>query len=117
MQHKKNAFFKDMGSNRVNLQPLQAPNPVVHSNQYTLAASGVGSRQMQRQGTRGHVPEQNTNNAFAKPRALSRQADGNIKIEVHRDVKIRDYLNAEKQENMNLMFYDFNGSSIQQKTA
>jgi hypothetical protein len=43
---------------------------------------------------------------------MSRQADGNIKIEVHRDVKIRDYLNAEKQENMNLMFYDFNGSSM-----
>ena len=38
---------------------------------------------------------------------------------MHRDVKIRDYLNAEKQENMNLMFYDFNGSSMHtaQKTA
>jgi hypothetical protein len=31
---------------------------------------------------------------------------------VHRDIKIRDYLYAEKQENMNLMFYDFNGSSM-----
>lgn len=52
------------------------------------------------------------NNNFAKPRALSRQADAHIKIEVHRDIKIRDYLYAEKQENMNLMFYDFNGSSM-----
>jgi len=26
IQHKKNAFFKDMGSNRVNLQPLHAVN-------------------------------------------------------------------------------------------
>ena len=39
-------------------------------------------------------------------------ADAHIKIEVHRDIKIRDYLYAEKQENMNLMFYDFNGSSM-----
>lgn len=53
----------------------------------------------------------NENTAFTKPRAQSRQADAHIKIEVHRDVKIKDYLNAEKQENMNLMFYDFNGSS------
>lgn len=49
---------------------------------------------------------------FTKPRALSRQADEHIKIEVHRDIKIRNYLQVEKQENMNLMFYDFNGSSM-----
>jgi len=48
---------------------------------------------------------------LAKPRALSSQADAHIKIEVHRDIKIRNYLQAEKQDNMNLMFYDFNGSS------
>lgn len=44
MQHKKNVFFKDMGSNRVNLQPIQATNPVVHSNQYAIATAGGGSR-------------------------------------------------------------------------
>jgi hypothetical protein len=48
---------------------------------------------------------------LTKPRALSSQADAHIKIEVHRDIKIRNYLQAEKQDNMNLMFYDFNGSS------
>jgi len=31
---------------------------------------------------------------------------------VHRDIKVRNYLQAEKMENMNLMFYDFNGSSV-----
>ena len=51
---------------------------------------------------------------FNKPRAASRQADAHIKIEVHRDIKIRNYLQAEKHDNMNLMFYDFNNSSMQQ---
>lgn len=32
---------------------------------------------------------------------------------MHRDAKIYNYLQAEKQENMNLMFYDFNNSSAQ----
>lgn len=49
---------------------------------------------------------------FTKPRALSRQADAHIKIEVHRDIKIRNYLQVKQSENMNLMFYDFNGSSF-----
>ena len=49
---------------------------------------------------------------FTKPRALSRQADAHIKIEVHRDIKIRNYLQNKQTENMNLMFYDFNGSSF-----
>ena len=49
---------------------------------------------------------------FTKPRAMSRQADAHIKIEVHRDIKIRNYLQVKKSENMNLMFYDFNGSSF-----
>jgi hypothetical protein len=49
--------------------------------------------------------------AFTKPRALSRQADAQIRIEVHRDTKIKNYLQADKSENMSLMFYDFNGSS------
>jgi len=48
---------------------------------------------------------------FTKPRALSRQADAHIKIEVHRDENIKNHLQAEQRENMNLMFYDFNGSS------
>lgn len=29
---------------------------------------------------------------FTKPRALSRQADAQIRIEVHRDIKIKNYL-------------------------
>lgn len=49
---------------------------------------------------------------FTKPRALSRQADAHIKIEVHRDIKIRNYLQDRQAEGMNLMFYDFNGSSF-----
>lgn len=49
--------------------------------------------------------------AFHKPRALSRQAEANIKIEVHRDETIVNHLQAEQRTNMNLMFYDFNGSS------
>jgi hypothetical protein len=48
---------------------------------------------------------------FHKPRALSRQADANIRIEVHRDQTIINHLQTEQRENMNLMFYDFNGSS------
>ena len=48
---------------------------------------------------------------FHKPRALSRQAEANIKIEVHRDETIINHLQAEQRTNMNLMFYDFNGSS------
>ena len=43
---------------------------------------------------------------------MSRQADAHIKIEVHRDIKIRNYLQNKQTENMNLMFYDFNGSSF-----
>lgn len=42
---------------------------------------------------------------------MSRQADAHIKIEVHRDENIINHLQSEKTENMNLMFYDFNGSS------
>lgn len=48
---------------------------------------------------------------FHKPRALSRQAEANIKIEVHRDETIINHLQKEQRANMNLMFYDFNGSS------
>jgi hypothetical protein len=42
---------------------------------------------------------------------MSRQAEAPIKIEVHRDENIKNHLIAEQRENMNLMFYDFNGSS------
>lgn len=52
---------------------------------------------------------------FHKPRALSRQADAHIKIEVHRDANIMRHLQTEQMENMNLMFYDFNGSSQHQQ--
>jgi hypothetical protein len=48
---------------------------------------------------------------FYKPRALSRQQDANIRIEVHRDETIVNHLQTEQKANMNLMFYDFNGSS------
>ena len=54
---------------------------------------------------------------FSKPRALSRQADANIRIEVHRDDKIRNYMQAEASDNMSLLFYDFNGSSKQGGTS
>ena len=57
-------------------------------------------------------PNQVQGGGFTKPRALSRQADAHIKIEVHRDRNIRNYLQPQKKENMNLMFYDFNGSSF-----
>ena len=43
---------------------------------------------------------------------MSRQADAHIKIEVHRDIKVRNYLQDGRAEGMNLMFYDFNGSSF-----
>ena len=45
---------------------------------------------------------------FIKPRAISRQADAHIRIEVHKDQRIIHHLQGEKQENMNLMFYNFN---------
>ncbi len=56
--------------------------------------------------------EQQSVNLFHKPRAMSRQADAHIKIEVHRDETIKNHLQTEQMENMNLMFYDFNGSSL-----
>ena len=31
---------------------------------------------------------------------------------MHRDRNIRNYLQPQKKENMNLMFYDFNGSTF-----
>ena len=46
--------------------------------------------------------------SFIKPRAISRQADAHIRIEVHKDQRIIHHLQGEKQENMNLMFYNFN---------
>ncbi len=54
---------------------------------------------------------------FYKPRALSRQQDANIRIEVHRDETIVNHLQTEQKANMNLMFYDFNGSSCNQKNS
>ena len=83
----------------------------MQGNHYFAGAGHSATRQVQRVQWNGGRDQQQSN-AFAKPRALSRQVDAHIKIEVHRDIKIRDYLNAEKQENMNLMFYDFNGSSM-----
>ena len=78
-----------------------------------------GSRQVQRVIWNGPGGQQANSNqqlahqgGFSKPRALSRQADAHIKIEVHRDIKIRNYLQNKQTENMNLMFYDFNGSSF-----
>lgn len=78
-----------------------------------------GSRQAQRVIWNGPVGQPSSSNqqliyqgGFTKPRALSRQADAHIKIEVHRDIKIRNYLQNKQTENMNLMFYDFNGSSF-----
>lgn len=56
---------------------------------------------------------ESSGNNFTKPRALSRQADAHIKIEVHRDENIKNHLQREQRENMNLMFYDFNGSTHQ----
>ena len=99
-----------------------APN----SNHYFAGAgngSGCnsGSRQVQRviwNGPGGQHTSSGSNHqlmhqgGFTKPRALSRQADAHIKIEVHRDIKIRNYLQNKQTENMNLMFYDFNGSSF-----
>ncbi|CDW77529.1 UNKNOWN [Stylonychia lemnae] len=61
--------------------------------------------------------QQIDNNGFTKPRALSRQADAHIKIEVHRDENIKNHLQREQRENMNLMFYDFNGSSQNQNST
>jgi hypothetical protein len=49
----------------------------------------------------------NTDNLI-KPRAISRQADAHIRIEVHKDQRIIHHLQDEKQDNMNLMFYNFN---------
>ena len=43
-----------------------------------------------------------------KPRAISRQADAHIRIEVHKDQRIIHHLQQDKTENMNLMFYNFN---------
>ena len=54
---------------------------------------------------------------FYKPRALSRQQDANIRIEVHRDETIINHLQREQKTNMNLMFYDFNGSSLPQPNS
>ena len=58
-----------------------------------------GSRQVQRVIWNGPGGQQTNSNqqlmhqgGFTKPRALSRQADAHIKIEVHRDIKIRNYL-------------------------
>jgi hypothetical protein len=45
---------------------------------------------------------------FIKPRAISRQSDAQIRIEVHKDQRIIHHLQGEKKENMNLMFYNFN---------
>lgn len=67
-------------------------------------------------GTRGADQAQGGNTEqgrmFHKPRALSRQHDANIRIEVHRDETIINHLQREQKANMNLMFYDFNGSSL-----
>ena len=58
------------------------------------------------------VEEENAPTAVVqKPRALSRQAEADIKLEVHRDENIKMHLQREHKLNMNLMFYDFNGSS------
>lgn len=54
---------------------------------------------------------------FHKPRAMSRQQDADIRIEVHRDETIINHLQREQKANMNLMFYDFNGSSLQQPNS
>lgn len=54
---------------------------------------------------------------FHKPRALSRQNEADIKIEVHRDETIINHLQREQKANMNLMFYDFNGSSQKNSTG
>ena len=45
---------------------------------------------------------------FLKPRAISKQTDAHIRIEVHKDQRIIHHLQEQKQENMNLMFYNFN---------
>jgi hypothetical protein len=55
------------------------------------------------------------NDNFIKPRAISRQADAHIRIEVHKDQRIIHHLQEEKQENMNLMFYNFNDFKNQQR--
>lgn len=103
------------------MNPIGPNGARMQGSHYFAGAGAVHSatRQVQRiqwngPGAQAQMQQQsihNQNNNFAKPRALSRQADAHIKIEVHRDIKIRNYLQAEKQENMNLMFYDFNGSS------
>lgn len=56
--------------------------------------------------------ENSAEKMFHKPRALSRQTDAHIRIEVHRDETIINHLQREQKANMNLMFYDFNGSSL-----
>lgn len=48
---------------------------------------------------------------FVRPRAISRQSDAHIRIEVHKDQRIIHHLQGEKKENMNLMFYNFNDFS------
>ena len=60
----------------------------------------------------GATVDANGQKLFHKPRALSRQTDAHIKIEVHRDETIINHLQREQKANMNLMFYDFNGSSL-----
>ena len=53
---------------------------------------------------------------FVKPRALSRQTDERIKVQVHRDKNILNHMQSEQKVNMNLMFYDFNGSQMAKTT-
>ena len=88
---------------------------------YYAGAGNSASRQVQRVMWNGPGAQDNQPPAssmvhgggFTKPRALSRQADAHIKIEVHRDRRILNQLQPQKLEpNMNLMFYDFNGSAF-----
>jgi hypothetical protein len=53
------------------------------------------------QGNYNMHTDANINGGFIKPRAISRQADAHIRIEVHKDQRIIHHLQGEKQENMN----------------
>lgn len=117
-QRQKGNLFKDL-----NQKQLVGQRGGPAGNHYFAGAgnqgTNSGSRQVQRVIWNGPGGQPSSSNhqlinqgSFTKPRALSRQADAHIKIEVHRDIKIRNYLQNKQTENMNLMFYDFNGSSF-----
>ena len=102
----------------------QAPGSAANFGRKTFYVSDYQKQKQEKEwqlGFRGgQAPAYQMNDSrsmFTKPRALSRQADAHIKIEVHRDETIKNHLQREQRENMNLMFYDFNGSTQQPQSS